>query len=258
VTTDPQRPSALPEQHAADRLRAIGLQVGPAVPDPIPSGPRHRSWRDLDLRSAAVVSLVAALAIALAGWVLWRARPHSVDAGPLARPAVAAAALRPGPAPGPASGPASELSPAAAEPTPRAQLLVDVEGTVRRPGVVMVPAGSRVRDALAAAGGVVPGAPTVSVNLAEPVSDGEQVVVGGAGLPAPGAGRAAGGSGGPVDLNTATEADLQRLPGIGPVLAGRVLDFRRTHGRFSSVEELREVPGIGPAKFAALRSRVRV
>jgi competence protein ComEA len=137
-------------------------------------------------------------------------------------------------------------------------LLVDVEGTVRRPGVVTVPAGSRVRDVLAAAGGVAPGAPTVSVNLAEPVSDGEQVVVGGSGATTPGAGRGTGGSAGPVDLNTATEADLERLPGIGPVLAARVLDFRRTHGRFSSVEELREVSGIGPAKFSALRSRVRV
>jgi competence protein ComEA len=194
-----------------------------------------------------VVCLVALLAVVLAGWVLWRARPHSVDVGPAAQVAAAPVAATP-----------REVAAAAPEPTARSQLVVDVEGTVRRPGVVSVPAGSRVRDALAAAGGVLPGSPTTSVNLAEPVSDGEQVVVGGGAPAATGGHAGGGGSGGRVDLNRATASDLEGLPGIGPVLADRVLDFRRTRGRFRSVDELREVPGIGPAKFAALRDRVRV
>jgi competence protein ComEA len=243
------QPPGPSRQHAAERLRAIGLGPGAQPPDPdLPPARRH-SWRDLDVRAASVVCLVAVLGVLLAGWVLWRARPHSVEAGPtsVVAPVAPAAAVRPEPAP-PVPDP---------EPTARSQLVVDVEGAVRRPGVVTVPGGSRVRDVLAAAGGVLPGSPTTSVNLAEPVSDGEQVVVGPA-APGPPAGGRATGAAALVDLNSATEADLETLPGIGPVMAGRLLEFRRAHGRFRSVDELREVPGIGPAKFAALRTRVRV
>lgn len=247
MTNDPPLSPGSPEQRAAGRLRAIGLRAGPPTPEPDRAPVRPRSWRDLDVRAAAVVCLVALLAVVLAGWFLWRARPHSVEVGPAAQVVAAPVAAMP-----------REVSPVRPEPTARAQLVVDVEGTVRRPGVVTVPAGSRVRDALAAAGGVLPGSPTTSVNLAELVSDGEQVVVGGA--PAAGGGHIGidGSGGAQVDLNKATEADLEGLPGIGPVLADRVLEFRRAHGRFSSVDELREVPGIGTAKFAALRNRVRV
>ncbi|HEX3829896.1 MAG TPA: ComEA family DNA-binding protein [Sporichthyaceae bacterium] len=247
MTTDPPHSPGPAQQRATERLRAIGLRGGPRTPEPDRPTVRPRSWRDLDLRAASVVCVVALLAVVLAGAVLWRARPHSVDAGPAAQVVAAPVTAAP-----------REVAPAAPEPTARSQLVVDVEGTVRRPGVVTVPSGSRVRDALSAAGGVLPGSPTTSVNLAEPVSDGEQVVVGGAAPAAAGGHPGSGGPGGQVDLNTATEADLEGLPGIGPVLADRVLDFRRTHGRFTSVDELREVPGIGPAKFAALRSRVRV
>jgi competence protein ComEA len=252
MTTDPPQSPASPELRAAERLRAIGLRFGSRPTEPDPPPVRPRSWRDLDLRAASVVCLVALLAVVLAGWVLWRARPHSVDVGPASQ--VAAARI----AAAPVAATHREAVPAVPEPTARSQLVIDVEGTVRRPGVVTVPAGSRVRDALAAAGGVLPGSPTTSVNLAEQLSDGEQVVVGGAAAAATGGHAGRGGSGGQVDLNRATESDLEGLPGIGPVLADRVLDFRRTHGRFSSVDELREVPGIGPTKFAALRDRVRV
>jgi competence protein ComEA len=104
--------------------------------------------------------------------------------------------------------------------------------------------------------------PTSSLNLAAPLTDGEQVVLdpGEAAAPAAGSGGAGSGAatGGVVDLNRATLADLDGLPGVGPVLAQRILDWREEHGRFSSVEELQEVPGIGPSTYADLKDRVRV
>jgi competence protein ComEA len=146
-------------------------------------------------------------------------------------------------------------------------IVVDVVGQVARPGVVSVPDGSRVVDVLAAVGGALPGADIQRLNLARSVSDGEQLFV-----PRPGEappawvdGAAAGGSGpsttGPgavVNLNTATLAVLDELPGVGPVLAQRILDWRAEHGRFSSVDELGEVSGIGDKLLAQIRPRVRV
>jgi competence protein ComEA len=137
-----------------------------------------------------------------------------------------------------------------------------VQGKVRRPGVVRLPAGARVLDALRAAGGPRPGVPTTSLNLARQLADGEQVVLDPAGTVAVGSaaagGTAGGAADGPVNLNTATLEDLDGLPGVGPVLAQRILDWREEHGRFSAVEELQEVPGIGPSTFADLKDRVRV
>ena len=142
-------------------------------------------------------------------------------------------------------------------------LVVDVAGKVRRPGVVRLPVGSRVVDALRAAGGARPGVDIGLLNLARQLVDGEQVVVGlGAGdggPPVQGAGAGAGGAAsGVVDLNSATLADLDALPGVGPVLAQRILDWRSEHGPFTGVEQLREVAGIGDRKFQDLKSRVRV
>jgi competence protein ComEA len=214
------------------------------ITDPLTHSPR-RSWRDLDLRAAAVICIVAAVSLLLGGWVLWRSRPHEVDVGPALAAATSPVVERRVPAAAPA-------------PPPRADLVVDVEGAVRRPGIVTVPAGSRVRDVLLAAGGALPSAPAATVNLAEPVTDGEQILVGLPGSAAGSGARSEAGKPTVVNLNTAVESDLEGLPGIGPVMAQRVLDFRHTHGRFSSVDELREVPGIGPAKFAAIRNHVRV
>jgi len=246
----PPPPARSPDGAATTRLRALGFGTRTELGADSTVGPiRHRWWRGLDARGALVVLLVAFLGVVLAGWVLWRARPPSVDAGP------AMAVLAPG-----TSLESHQAVQAATTPSGRPELVVDVEGTVRRPGVVTLPGGSRVRDALAAAGGLLPGASTTSVNLAEPLSDGEQIVLGGRDGPAVG-GRgsgAAAGAGGRVNLNSATESDLEGLPGVGPVTAQRILEFRRAHGRFSSVDELREVPGIGPAKFTTLRPRVRV
>lgn len=151
--------------------------------------------------------------------------------------------------------------------------MVDVAGKVRRPGVYRLAAGARVVDAVTAAGGMLPGVDPVSVNLAAHVSDGQQIVVGAAAGLAPPAGTAgsspnatgsavAGGAAAapssPLDLNTATETQLDGLPGVGPVLAQRIVDWRSEHGRFASVNQLNEVSGIGDAKFAQLKSLVTV
>jgi competence protein ComEA len=150
------------------------------------------------------------------------------------------------------------------------EVVVDVAGKVRRPGLYRLPAGARVDDAVRAAGGVLAGVNLSSLNLAAKVADGEQIRVGlpgPASVPAPdpatggGTDGAAGGSGaaaGPVNLNTATSEQLQTLPGVGPVLAQHIIDWRSAHGRFESVDRLNDVPGIGEVKFAALRSRVTV
>jgi competence protein ComEA len=149
-----------------------------------------------------------------------------------------------------------------------AAVVVDVSGKVRSPGLQRLPAGSRVADALRAAGGVRPGTSTEGLNRARLLVDGEQVVVGGpapAAGPGPGAAGssgAAGSAGGaaptaPVSLNSATPDQLDALPGVGPVLAQHILDYRTQHGGFRSVDELREVNGIGDRRFADLRNLVR-
>jgi competence protein ComEA len=136
-------------------------------------------------------------------------------------------------------------------------VVVSVVGQVAAPGLVTLPAGSRVADALAAVGGLLPEADPASINAAAVLSDGQQVAVGVPGV-APPAGSAAVPSGGLLDLNTATAADLDALPGIGPVLAQRIVDHRTAHGRFTSVDQLDDVSGIGPAIFADLVDQVRV
>ncbi|MEV5526057.1 helix-hairpin-helix domain-containing protein [Streptomyces prunicolor] len=148
------------------------------------------------------------------------------------------------------------------------EIVVDVSGKVRQPGVHRLPAGSRVTDALRAAGGVRPGTNTDGLNRARFLVDGEQIVVGGPALAAaPGAGGAnsagiAGSAAGaaptaPVSLNTATADQLNTLPGVGPVLAQHIIDYRTQHGGFRSVDELRQVNGIGDRRFSDLRDLVQ-
>lgn len=133
-------------------------------------------------------------------------------------------------------------------------IMVHVSGEVRVPGLVRLPEGARVGEAVAAAGGVTPLADLSSVNLAAPLADGQQVAVPGRGRSDPGP--AAGSGVGRVRLNSATAAELEALPGVGPVLAGRIVAHREAHGPFASVEDLLDVPGIGEAKLAALRDLV--
>jgi competence protein ComEA len=139
-------------------------------------------------------------------------------------------------------------------------LVVDVEGAVRRPGLVRVPAGSRVADAVARAGGTTRRADRTGVNLAAPVSDGQQVLVprrgaAGSGAVAPAAGGGSTASG-PVSLSSATAEQLDALPGVGPVTAQKIIEYRDQHGSFHSVDELDAIPGIGPARIADLRGLV--
>jgi len=134
-----------------------------------------------------------------------------------------------------------------------ALLVVDVAGAVRRPGLHRLAPGSRVADAVAAAGGAAAKADLALLNLAAPLADGEQVLV-----PARGASAAIAGASpsGPLDLNTATAEQLDALPGIGPATAAKIVAFRRAHGPFRSVNELDAVPGIGPARIDELKGLV--
>jgi competence protein ComEA len=150
------------------------------------------------------------------------------------------------------------IRPVAAATTTAAPLVVvDVVGAVRRPGLYRLHQGDRIADALDRAGGAAGKADLSAVNLAAPLADGEQVVVPrrGQAAAASGAGGAAPATG-PVHLNTATLEQLDALPGVGPVTAQRILDYRTKHGAFSSVDELDAVPGIGPARLDTLRDLV--
>jgi competence protein ComEA len=198
-------------------------------------------------RGAAALVLVAVVAALTAGVASWhsRPRPEAISSPPAVLSGADSVA---------SAGPSASA----------VSIVVAVTGKVRHPGVVTVPGGARVIDAVKAAGGPLPGADLATLNLARKLTDGELVTVGIPG-PAPVAvadsgsgGAPVGGTTGPVDLNTATLAELDRLPGVGPVLAQRILDWRIAHGQFASVDQLADVPGIGESRMAQLRELVRV
>ena len=232
----PELPTVEPEEEPAVQLPAEPAPVPAAagtLAGLIPVGLRGGRW-DPGRPGTRVLAGVAVLAALVAGVVLVRGRPHEVAA--------------------PASPPAGVRASVGVA-TSGGTLVVDVAGRVRRPGVVRLPFGARVEDALKAAGGRLPGVSLDSLNLARKLVDGEQVVVGAA---ASGGGPAGGSVDALVDLNAADAAALDALPGIGPVLAQKIVDWRTAHGRFASVDQLREVGGIGESKFAALKAKVRV
>jgi competence protein ComEA len=196
-------------------------------------------------RSLWIAGLITALL--LAGWTwLDRPRVEPVD--------------DPSPAAPTASDTATPATPSVGEMADTAStVVVSVVGLVARPGLVSLPAGSRVAAAVEAAGGLLPEADPASVNLAAVVADGQQIAVAVPGA-APSPAGTAGGTvpGGPVNLNTATVSDLDALPGIGPVLAQRIVSYRDQQGRFTSVEQLDDVPGIGPSIYDQLKTLVTV
>jgi competence protein ComEA len=171
----------------------------------------------------------------------------------------------------------SSTSPTAGSPAaePGGPVVVSVVGLVHRPGLVTLDSGARIADALTAAGGTLDGADLIGLNMARRVSDGEQIVVGiasppgtptamGSSVTAP-RGQAEGptAEAGPeppssVNLNTATPEELDALPGVGPVTAAAIVGWRDANGRFTSVEQLGEVDGIGPARLEKLRDLVHV
>jgi competence protein ComEA len=219
---------SVPGRHASRRLRVGGLQLGPV--------------------HLAVVAVVAALAVGLAAWWAVRDQARAVPVAPAASDAAGAATpLAPVVSSDSAGG-----GPGSSE--PGAELVVDVAGKVRRPGIAVLPAGARVVDALEAAGGARRGVDLTALNLARPVVDGEQILVG----VAPAAGVAGTldspvpGGDALVNLNTADEAALDTLPGVGPVTADAILAWRDSNGGFTSVDELLEVDGIGEATLADL------
>ncbi|MFJ5100083.1 helix-hairpin-helix domain-containing protein [Streptomyces sp. NPDC088554] len=213
----------------------------------------------LEPRTLAALAVVLVVAAVLAAQHFWTARPRSVGAPETISAGVPVAEAPPGGVP--------ETGSAGAKPPPAAgaaRVVVDVGGKVRRPGVLRLPSGSRVADALEAAGGAEPGAELTGLNRARVLLDGEQLLVDVA--PPPGGetagGGAVSGAGGagagaaPVSLNTATLEQFDTLPGVGPVLARRILDYRTRNGGFRSVDELREVSGIGERRFADLQPLV--
>ncbi len=208
------------------------------------------AWRGARLDpgrpGALALLLVAAATAALAVFLVWQEAPRA-EPVPGLPVVVEPTAARPGPTP--SAGPPESL-------------VVAVAGRVARPGLVRVPAGARVADVLEAAGGPLPGTDLAAVNLARKVSDGEQVAVGVPGAPDAAAPGGPGPGTGPpdavLDLNTATVAQLDALPGVGPVTAERIVEWRTRNGRFATVEQLREVEGIGERRFGQLRELVRV
>lgn len=271
--------------------------TGPPPPGGDPPGARRgeRAWSAVrerlplwvqlrcgtDPKALAALVLVLVVAVGFAVQHFWSGRPEPVRA-----PAAERAGGAPGSGPRAPSLPSASVSSSASAvangPPGSAgrQLVVDVTGKVRHPGIQRMPPGSRVVDVLRAAGGVLRGANIRGLNRARLLTDGEQIVVGAAGAAGGGGGAGAGGGagtgsgdvgaggsgsappsagggpGGPVSLSTATEQQLDSLPGVGPVLARHIVEFRSQHGGFSSVDQLRQVTGIGDRRFADLRPLV--
>jgi competence protein ComEA len=244
------------------------------LPRWLPDGSQRGGWvarlrTDPGRAGAIALALVAALAVLVTILTLVRDKPAPVMSAKL--PPVENAST---------ASPRSSASPAAGQPPgPDRPVVVSVVGLVRTPGLVTLAPGARIADALQAAGGAVDGADTIGLNMARPLGDGEQIVVGLApisgqptalgssvasgsapipGAPAPASGSVKPKAGEVLDLNTATVAQLDALPGVGPVTAAAIVAWRQANGKFTSVDQLADVDGIGPARLEKLRALVRV
>ncbi|KAA1399966.1 helix-hairpin-helix domain-containing protein [Aeromicrobium ginsengisoli] len=239
----PRRPSPPTDETRAEiarrRLAQLAASFDAELP-PADEPEQERVRRALELPHAKVLATIAVAASVLLVWWLLSGRPKTTEpAAPLAF--------------------GTSTAPAGAAKTPEAELIIDVVGKVRKPGIVTVPKGSRVYQAIEAAGGLKGRVDTASLNMARVLDDGEQILVGIEPVAAPAASGPAG-SGGPaggkVNLNTATAEQLDMLPGVGPVTAQAILAWRDENGRFGSVEDLLDVKGIGDATLAELRDLV--
>ncbi|MFT3889784.1 MAG: ComEA family DNA-binding protein [Arachnia sp.] len=206
-------------------------------------GSRWRLPRGITMRHIGVVALLLLSGVGVAVAALSQSAATELPVVPVVSPPPVSAGT---------------ASPSASPRTVR----VHVVGAVARPGVVTLPEGAIVLDAIEAAGGLKRDADPALLNLAAPVADGAQVVIGTAGEPLgevrdPAGGSGATGGGGPLDLNAASVAELEELPGIGPVTAAAIVAWREENGRFTSVEELEEISGIGPKTLERLRGLVR-
>ncbi|MET0952181.1 MAG: ComEA family DNA-binding protein [Aeromicrobium sp.] len=242
--TPPDPPDETRAEIARRRLAQLAASFDAELPpredEPAPVG------RRVEVRHVRAVATIGVAASVLLVWWLLSGRPRESDP-------VAPLALSGTPSPGSA----------AASAKPAGELIIDVIGKVRRPGIVTVPQGSRVYEAIEAAGGLRGRVDTTALNLARELADGEQVLVGIEPVAAPGAPAAAPGGAAPtagakINLNTATLEQLDTLPGVGPVTAQAILAWREDDGPFTSVDDLLDVKGIGDATLAELRDLVVV
>jgi competence protein ComEA len=232
------------------RERAVSLESQPIVIDPPPHALRP-------------IARIAGAFCLLIGLLVWLNRPQAVT--PIVQEGTAVSVSVPNSdaldqgVVSSATLTSSGATSSGVASSPAATIVVDVEGHVRHPGLVSLPVDSRVADALAEAGGLTRRIAPGSLNLAQKVTDGQLIVVSstqskaGQLASAPGATSA---GGGPINLNTGSETDLDALPGVGPVMAGRIIAWRTENGGFKSVADLQQVPGIGPKVFANLKPLV--
>ena len=259
-TADDEEASAEPTRAWSHRINGRwGRFAELWVPEPL-----RNARLDPGRRGMVVLVLVAAIAAVATAFGVWRDRPEPRPIETSTVAALSAGAASP-------AGMAVATTPTTFDAAPAAtQIVVSVTGLVASPGVVRLPADSRVADAIAAAGGAQPGANLTGINLAAKLADGDSVVV--TDTPAPagdrtataqGSGAAGAGPAGPqpsgvVNLNTADEAALDTLPGVGPVMAQNIVAWREANGKFTSIEQLQEISGIGPSRYAQLAPLVTV
>jgi len=249
-------------------------ELGVPVPSWVPDGrsPRGQAWlsairADPGRSGGIALGVIGALAVLITVFTLVRDRPAPVSSAKLPPVEMVSSA---------SPSASASAAPSAGSPTaaPTGQsVVVSVVGLVQQPGLVTLAPGARIADAVSAAGGPLNGADTVGLNLARHVADGEQIVVGIAtpagrpaalgssvrsGAPETGPAVASTTPSGPVDLNTATVEQLDTLPGVGPVTAASIVAWRQANGKFTAIDQLGEVDGIGPARLEKLRPLVRI